>query len=152
VKTQDFSLLYFDPWSVQKSTSESVTLAASTSFGAITVTVDSVDVPVGTTGLGLLTQTEQNALDPSLYANVEDNGIIRGAEIGYVDGAGESFVAESLQPNAPDLPVYLQIMASARGTVGLTFVAISPLNPNSPDGTMVPNEEYDQIVNSIQWL
>jgi hypothetical protein len=114
--------------------------------------VNSVDVPAGTTGLGLLAQTEQAALDPSLYTNIEDNGIIRGAEIGYVDGAGESFMAESLQPNAPDFPVYLQIMASVRGAVGLTFVAVSPLNPNSPDGDVVPNAEYDHIVNSIQWL
>jgi hypothetical protein len=152
VKTLHFSLLYFDPWSIQKSAGESVTLAASTSFGNITVMVNSVDVPVGTTGLGLLAQTEQAVLDPSLYTSIEDNGIIRGAEIGYVDGAGESFVAESLQPNAPDLPVYLEIMTSTRGTVGLTFVAISPLNPNSPNGDTVSNAEYDQIVNSIQWL
>ena len=152
VTTPHFSLLYFDPWSIQSSTGEGVTLAASTPFGNITVTVSSVNVPVGTTGLGLLAQTEQATLDPSFYSNTEDNGIIRGAEIGYVDGAGESFGAESLQPNAPDLPVYLQIMASVRGTVGLTFVAISPLNPNSPDGDIVPNAEYDHIVNSIQWL
>jgi hypothetical protein len=152
VKTLHFSLLYFDPWSVQNSTGDGVTLAASTPFGNVTVMVKGVDVPVGTTGPGLLAQTEQTTLDPSLYSTIEDNGIIRGAEIGYVDGSGETFMAESLQPNAPDLPVYLQIMASIRGTVGLTFVAISPLNPNSPDGNIVPNADYDHIVNSIQWL
>jgi hypothetical protein len=152
VNTLHFSLLYFNPWSVQSSTGDSVTLVASTPFGTITVMVNSVDVPVGTTGPGVLAQTEQTTLNPSLYTNIEDNGIIRGAEIGYVDGAGESFMAESLQPNAPDLPVYLQIMASVRGTVGLTFVAISPLNPNSPDGDIVPSAEFDHIVNSIQWL
>ena len=152
VRALHFTLLYFDPWSIQTSTGEGVSLAASTAFGDVTVMVKSVDLPAGTTGPGLLAQTEQTILDPNLYSTIEDNGIIRGAEIGYVDGSGESFTAESLQPNAPDLPVYLQIMASVRGTVGLTFVAISPLNPNSPSGTVVPDADYDHIVNSIQWL
>jgi hypothetical protein len=147
-----FSLLYFDPWVVQKSDQAGATLLASTQFGAITAIITSADVPSGTSGLALLAQTEQQVLDPSLYTNIHDIGVIRGAEIGYVDGAGESYEAESLQPNAPDIPIYFQLMASVRGTVGLTFVAISPLNPNSPDAGFVPNAEYDHIVNSIQWL
>jgi hypothetical protein len=152
VETTHFSLIYFDPWMVQRSDQERVTLMASTQFGDITAIVSSSDVPAGTTGLGLLTQTEQQVLDPGLYTNIQDSGVIRGAEIGYVDGAGESYDAESLQPNVPDIPLYFQLMASVRGTVGLTFVAISPLNPNSPDAGFVPDAEYDHIVNSIQWL
>jgi hypothetical protein len=152
VETMHFTLIYFDPWQVQKSDQAGVTLLASTQFGDITTIVTSADVPAGTTGPGLLTQTEQQVLDPSLYTNIQDIGVIRGAEIGYVDGAGESYEAESLQPNAPDVPVYFQLMASVHGTVGLTFVAISPLNPNSPVAGFVPNAEYDHIVNSIQWL
>jgi hypothetical protein len=152
VETMHFSLIYFDPWVVQRSDQEGLTMLASTQFGNITAIVTSSDVPAGTTGLGLLNQTEQQVLDPGLYTNIQDIGVIRGAEIGYVDGAGESFDAESLQPNAPDVPVYFQLMASVRGTVGLTFVAISPLNPNSPVAGFVPNAEYDHIVNSIQWL
>ena len=152
VETLHFSLIYFDPWVVQRSNQGGVTLLASTQFGDITAIVTSADVPIGTTGLGLLSQTEQQVLDPGLYTNIQDVGVIRGAEIGYVDGAGESYEAESLQPNVPDIPVYFQLMASVRGTVGLTFVAISPVNPNSPVAGFVPNAEYDHIVNSVLWL
>ena len=42
-------------------------------------------------------------------------------------------------------------MASVRGTVGLTFAALSPLDPNSPDPSGVPNQEYDLLVNSVEW-
>jgi hypothetical protein len=107
---------------------------------------------LGTTSADLLSQIEQQTLDPNQYTNITDNGVIRGAEIGYVDGSGESFAAAYLQPNAPDLPVFLQLMASVHGAVGLTFVAISPLAPNSSDANIVPGAEYDHIVNSIQWL
>lgn len=152
VQTQHFSLVYFDPWSVQSSSESSVTLVASTTFGDVTVQVTATAVVLGTTSADLLSQIEPQTLDPNQYTNITDNGVIRGAEIGYVDGSGESFEAAYLQPNAPDLPVYLQLMASVHGAIGLTFVAISPLDPNSSDTNIVPNAEYDHIVNSIQWL
>ncbi|MGO8948728.1 MAG: hypothetical protein ACLQUY_13965 [Ktedonobacterales bacterium] len=154
VVSRDFSLIYFDPWSVQSVGGDSVTLVASTDFGDLTVIVASRDVALGTTSAELLSQIEQQTLDPSQYINIVDTGVIRGAEIGYVDGSGESFVAAYLQPqlNTPDFPVYLQLMASVRGTTGLTFVTISPLDPNSPSANLVPDAEYDHIVNSIQWL
>jgi len=152
IQTRDFTLLYFDPWSVQYSNSQSVILVASTDFGDLTVMVASQAVAPGTSSAELLSQTEQQTLYPSQYTNIVDTGVIRGAEIGYVDGSGESYEAAYLQPNTPDLPVYLQLMASVRGTTGLTFVAISPLDPNSSDAHLVPDAEYDHIVNSIEWL
>jgi hypothetical protein len=152
VQTQHFNLVYFDPWSVQTSTQSSVTLIASTTFGDVTVQVSATAVVLGTTSADLLSQIEQQTLDPNQYTNITDSGVIKGAEIGYVDGSGESFQAAYLQPNAPDLPVYLQLMASVRGAIGLTFVAISPLAPNSSDTNIVPDAEYDHIVNSLQWL
>jgi hypothetical protein len=152
VQTQRFSLIYFDPWSVQSSSESSVTLIASTSFGDVTVKVTATTVVPGTTSADLLSQIERQTLDPSQYTNITDNGVIRGAEIGYVDGSGESFEAAYLQPNTPDLPVYLQLLGSVHGAIGLTFVAISPLDPNSSDTNLVPDAEYDHIVNSIQWL
>ncbi|PWT75820.1 MAG: hypothetical protein C5B60_04885 [Chloroflexi bacterium] len=151
VQTQHFSLVYFDPWSVQSSSDSSVTLVVSTSFGDVTVKVTATVVVLGTTSADLLSQIEQQTLDPNQYTNITDNGVIRGAEIGYVDGSGESYQAAYLQPNTPDLPVYLQLMASVHGDIGLTFVAISPLDPNSSDANIVPNAEFDHIVNSIQW-
>jgi hypothetical protein len=152
VQTQHFSLVYFDPWSVQTSSQSGVTLVASTTFGDVTVQMTATEVVLGTTSADLLSQIEQQTLDPNQYTNITDHGVIRGAEIGYVDGSGESFQAAYLQPNAPDLPVYLQLMASVHGAIGLTFVAISPLDPNSSDTNIVPDAEYDHIVNSIQWL
>jgi len=131
---------------------DGVTLVASTRFGDITVLVNSMDVPPGTTAAELLAETEQQTLNLSLYTNIQDNGVIRGSEIGYVDGAGESYQAQNIEPNAPYVPVYIQLMASVRSTTGLAFVAISPLDPNSPDTRIVPDAEYDHIVNSIQWL
>ena len=150
--TSDFSLLYFAPWSVQARSPASVTLVAATDFGELTVVVSSQEVNLGTASSALLAEAEQRTLDPSQYTNIVDTGVIRGAEIGYVDGSGESFQAASLEPNAPDLPLYVQIMASVRGSTGLTFVAISPVEPNSPSGHLTPDAEYDHIVNSIVWL
>jgi hypothetical protein len=42
-------------------------------------------------------------------------------------------------------------MASVQDATGIIFVAISPLDPNSPDPSIVPNEEYDHVVNSVVW-
>jgi hypothetical protein len=53
--------------------------------------------------------------------------------------------------NAPDTPVFIEIMTSVQGTTGIVFVAVSPLDPNSPDPSVVPNQDYDQMVNSVQW-
>ena len=151
VTKSHFRLTYFDPWSVADSSTTGVTLAASTQFGDVTVLVQSVSVAAGTQANQLLNSTAQNQLDPNQFSGLQDNGPILGAEVGYVAGAGESYGGYTSQANAPNVPVYIEIMASVQGTVGITFTAVSPLDPNSPDPNIVPNEEYDHIVNSVVW-
>ncbi len=150
IGTNAFSLTYFDPWSASK-TSTSVTLEAGTQFGNVTVFVRSVNVSKGTTAQQLLTSTANDQLDPNQFSGLQDDGPILGAEVGYVSGAGESYDGYTADPNAPNTPIFIEIMASVRGTTGLTFTAVSPLDPNSPDPSVVPNAEYDHIVNSIAW-
>lgn len=150
INTNAFTLTYFDPWSAEK-TSTSVTLTAGTDFGNVTVLVRSVSVRSGTTPQQLLNTTTNDQLDPNQFSGLEDDGPILGAEVGYISGVGEMFDGYSTDSNSPNTPLFIQIMASVRGTTGITFTAISPLDPNSPDASIVPNEEYDHIVNSIEW-
>ena len=117
----------------------------------MTVLVRSVGVSNGTTGEQLLTSTANSQLDSNEFSGLEDDGPILGAEVGYISGAGEYYDGYTSQSNSPNVPVYIEIMASVQGSTGLTFTAVSPLDPNSPDPSVVPNEDYDHIVNSIQW-
>lgn len=147
----NFTLTYFDPWTVQDSTSNSITLGAQSDFGDITVTFQSVRVANGTTSASLLASFVRQNLSPDEFAGVQDQGSIPGAEIGYVPGSGEAYSAVTTQANAPNIPVYLEFMASVRGTTGIVFAAVSPLDPNSPSTSGVPNAEFDHLVNSVVW-
>jgi hypothetical protein len=151
VRTRHFTLTYYDPWSVQNTDATSITLAAGTQFGDVTVLIQSADVRAGTSAAQILNTTAQNELDPNQFSGLQDNGPIRGAEVGYVAGAGESFAGYTSQANAPNVPVYIEMMASVHGTTSITFTAVSPLDPNSPDPNIVPNAEYDHLVNSVVW-
>jgi hypothetical protein len=151
VALSHFSLTYFDPWSVDSSNSQSVVLVAQTQLGQISVEVASASVALGTTAGQLVSSSAQQLLNPDDFSGEQDAGPIRGAEIGYIPGAGEAYTATSTAPNAPATPVYLEIMASVRGTVGLTFAALSPLDPNSGSSNGVPDQAYDQLVNSVEW-
>ncbi|MGZ3581517.1 MAG: hypothetical protein ACXVDA_09525 [Ktedonobacterales bacterium] len=150
-QTRYFTVVYYDPWSVQSSDSGSVQLAASTQFGDITIIVRGTTVGSGMTAQRLLSQTAQQVLDPNQYFGIQESGPINGAEIGYVPGAGEAYQGYSAQPNTPNVPVFIQIMSCVRGTAGVSFVAVSPLDPNSPDPSLVPDQDYDEIVNGVQW-
>jgi hypothetical protein len=151
VRTTYFTFTYYDPWTVQSSDASGTQLVASTQFGDVTVVLQGAHVASGTTPEQLLVRSSQQVFDPNQFSGIQDSGPIRGAEIGYVSGAGESYQAYSVQSNAPDIPIFIEIMASVNGTAGVTFVAVSPLDPNSPDPSIVPNQEYDHIVNSVQW-
>lgn len=152
VSAHYFTLTYYSPWSVNSSSSSGVTLAAGTQLGDVEVVVVGAPVSAGTTAQQLLSRTVQSQLDPNQFSGLQDTGPILGAEIGYVSGAGEAFSGYATPANAPATPVYIEVMASVRGTTGLTFTTISPIDPNSRDpSSFVPNAEYDRIVNNIAW-
>jgi hypothetical protein len=151
VSRNHFTLTYFDPWSIQDSSSSSVTLGAQSDFGAITVIVRSVAVANGTTSASLLSSYVRQNLSQDSLSGIQDQGPIAGAEIGYVPGSGEAYSAVTSSASAPNIPIYLEYMASVRGTVGLIFAAASPLDPNSPSTSGVPDAEFDHIVNSVVW-
>lgn len=152
ITMRSFRLTYFDPWSVSSSDARSVTLAAQTQLGEVDVLLESVAVSSGETSQQLLASAVRNELSSNQYTATQDEGPINGAEIGYVAGSGEDYGATISQGNAPDQPVFLNFMASVRGSTGLIFIALSPLDPNSPDPSIVPNQEYDHLVNSVEWL
>lgn len=151
VTLRGFQFTYYSPWSVDSSDAKSVTLVAQTQFGAVSVLLESLAVQPGETSQHLLSQVAQTNLNSGQFNGAQDEGPINGAEIGYVAGSGEAYAATVSQGNAPDQPVYLDFMASVRGTTGVIFAAMSPLDPNSPDPSIVPNQEYDHIVNSVVW-
>ncbi len=144
-------LTYFDPWSVDSSSRQDVVLVAQTQLGQVSVQVASTTVTPGVTAGQLVYRAAQQLLDPNDYSGVQDAGPILGAEIGYVPGAGEAYSADSSDPNAPSTQVYLEVMASVQGNVGMVFAALSPLDPNSSDPSGVPDQAYDQLVNSVGW-
>jgi hypothetical protein len=152
---QGFSFVYFDPWTADSCTSSSnnVTVSAQTNYGDLTVQFASTSVAPGTSAQALLSKTVNN-LDTSQLSGMQDAGPIYGAAIGYISGAGNTYTATYDQPNAPSVPVFLEIMASVHGTRGIVFLSASTLDPNGPDPTdplQVPNGDYDQMVNSITW-
>jgi hypothetical protein len=146
-----FQFTYFDPWSLGSSDSHSATLVAQSQLGQVSVLLESVAVSSGETSQQLLASAVRSNLSGSQFTGAQDQGPINGAEIGYVAGSGESYAATVAQGNAPDQPVYLEFMASVRGSTGIVFVALSPLDPNSPDPGIAPNQEYDHLVNSVVW-
>lgn len=152
-QAQGFSLDYFDPWQVSGHDANSVTISAATNFGDLDVEFSGTTVTSGTSAQALLTDAVNN-LDTSQLSGLQEQGPIYGAAIGYVSGAGTTFTATFDQPNAPSVPVYLEIMASVRGTRGIVFLSSSTLDPNGADPTdprQVPNGDYDQMVNSVTW-
>lgn len=151
VNLTGFQFTYFSPWTLSASDARSATLVAQTQLGQVSVLLESVAVTPGETSQQLLTQAVNSNLNSNQFTGSQDQGPINGAEIGYVPGSGESYAATVSQGNAPDQPVYLEFMASIRGGVGAVFIALSPLDPNSPDPSIVPNQEYDHLVNSVQW-
>lgn len=151
INASHFQLTYFNPWSVDSQDANSVTLIASTQLGDVTMRIRGETVSPATSANTLLDSTVRSVLDNSSFIDPQDFGPIKGAEIGYVAGAGQSIGAYASQGNAPQVPIFIQVMASVRNSTGITFVAISPLDPNSPDPSIVPNEEYDHVVNSIVW-
>lgn len=151
VSNDYFQMTYFDPWSMDSHDSSTFTLAASTQLGTVTMQVHGERVSPGTSPSTLLNGVVQNIVNNNSFTDPQDFGAIKGAEIGYVPGAGQSIGAYASQGNAPQVPVFIEVMVSVQNTTGIIFVATSPLDPNSPDPSIVPNEEYDHVVNSVVW-
>ena len=152
VQTNHFDVWYFDPYSLDSSDSTSATMVADDNYGTITVQFFSNTVANGLTARQLLGSFEQQNLDPNKFAGLHNTGAIRGAEIGYVPGAGDTFSATVDDPSAPNTPVFIEIMAATQGTTGIVFAAISPLDPQAPDPSQQTDAQgYDQMVNSLLW-
>jgi hypothetical protein len=151
VNLRGFQFTYFDPWTVDSSDATSATLVAQTQLGTVSVLLQSVQVQPGVTSQQLLNRVAQSNLNGGQFTGAQDEGPINGAEIGYVAGSGESYAATVSQGNAPDQPVFIDFMAAVKGSTGIIFAALSPLDPNSPDPRIVPNQEYDHLVNSVVW-
>ncbi len=153
-KAQRFSFEYFDPWQIDSQDARGAVVFAGTQYGDLTVQLTSTDVGAGTSAQALLSRAV-SSLDTSQLSGLRDEGPIYGASVGYVAGAGESYSAVSDQPNAPSVPVFIEIMASVQGGTGIIFLASSTLNPDQPDPgdpRQVPGGEYDRMVNSVTWL
>lgn len=153
-KAPRFSFEYFDPWQIDSQDAHGAVVFAGTQYGDLTVQLTSTDVGAGTSAQALLSRAV-SSLDTSQLSGLRDEGPIYGASVGYVAGAGESYSAVSDQPNAPSVPVFIEIMTSVQGGTGIIFLASSTLNPDQPDPgdpRQVPGGEYDRMVNSVVWL
>lgn len=155
VDTDRFSFYYTDPpWKLESSDKSTATLTRNTNYGQVTAQFFSGDVGAGTTADGLLAAWTQRNIDPNKFAALQDTGPILGAEIGYTSGAGHTYAAVADLPNAPNTPLYIQVMSAVKGTSGIIFVVVSPLDPANPDPSsprQVRNGSYDRLVNTLVW-
>jgi hypothetical protein len=155
LSTDSFSFYYSSPpWTVDSQDSASATLLHDSDYGQISAQFFAVNVRSGASADALLSSWIRANLNSSQFAGLQDEGPVNGAEIGYVRGAGEQYSALANQPNAPNFPIYIQVMASVKGTSGIIFAAVSPLDPLKPDPTnprQVRSNAYDQLVNSLTW-
>lgn len=148
-----FTFQYFSPWQLSSQDPSDAVVSAATNYGDLSAEFASTSVAAGTSPQALLNAVVQN-LDTNQISGLTQQGPIYGAAIGYVTGAGAAFTGTANFPNAPSVPVYLEVMASTRGTTGVIFLATSSLDPNGPNPTdprQVPNGEYDRMVNSVVW-
>ncbi|HEY7833626.1 MAG TPA: hypothetical protein VIG30_08665 [Ktedonobacterales bacterium] len=148
-----FTFQYFDPWQISSQDATGAVVAAATNYGDLSVQFESTTVAAGTSPQALLASAVQG-IDTSQIPDLAQQGPIYGAAIGYIAGAGAGYTGTAYPPNAPSVPVFLEIMASVRGTTGVVFLATSSLDPNGPNPTdprQVPNGEYDRMVNSVVW-
>jgi hypothetical protein len=155
VQTATFALNYYTPWTLQSHDDDGVVLSYTTDFGKVVLSLKSTAVADGTTADALLTSWLKQNIDPTKYQGINDYGIVHGAEIGYVPGAGHVYRANLVLPNAPSAPIFLEVMVVTRGTTGYILVVVSPLDPHSPnpgDKRQVRNVRYDLIANSVRWL
>jgi hypothetical protein len=153
VRLKGIQFTYFDPWTVDTSNSNatSATIVAQSQLGQVSVLIATVPAQPGVTSQQLLSRIVQNNINGGQFSNAQDEGPIHGAEIGYVPGSGEEYAAVVSQGNGPTQPVYLDFVAAVSGSTGVVFASVSPLDPNSPDPSVVPNQDYDHMINSVVW-
>lgn len=157
VSTNYFSMYYFNPpWTqdTQNSNSSTVSLVRNTNYGQVSAQFFASQVGAGTSASDLLSTWTQQHLDPNKFTAFQDTGPIQGAEIGFISGAGESYAAIADLPNAPNTPLFIQIMSAVKGTTGIIFAVVSPLDPSNPDPSdpvQVRAGSYDRLINTVVW-
>lgn len=162
----DRFIVYYDspPWQLDRgnTNNSAVSLNMSTPYGGANAVFISGDVPAGTTAANLLASWVRGHIDPTKFTNFQDLGRINGAEIGYVPGAGESFGGFQDLPNAPNTPLYIQVVAAVKApsdasakSTGIVFLVVSALDPSHPNPSaplQVRSGEYDRLLNTLAWL
>jgi hypothetical protein len=152
-----YSFYFFSPpWSEDKSnsTGENETLVRDTDYGQVSAQFFGVSVASGTTAAQLLASWTAQHLDPNKFTAFQDTGPVPGAEIGFNAGAGETYEAVADLPNAPNTPLFIQLLASVKGTTGVVFAVVSPLDPSNPDPNsplQVRSGSYDHLINTLTW-
>jgi hypothetical protein len=163
LNTDTFTVYYDNPpWQVDQSNTNNtaVSLDLPTPYGGANAVFSGGSVLSGTTSGQLLASWVQGHIDPNKFTNFQDVGRINGAEIGYVPGAGESYAGFEDLPNAPNTPLYIQVVAavktkadnSANGIVFVVVTALDPSHPNPFSGRQVASGEYDRLLNKLVWL
>jgi hypothetical protein len=153
-----YKFYYFTPpWQPDASASDAdtETLYRDTDYGQVSAQFYGVTVATDTTAPQLLSSWTQQHLDPNKFTAFQDLGPIQGAEIGYTAGAGETYGAYADLPNAPNTPLFIEIMASVQGTTGVIFAVVSPLDPSHPDPSdqaQVRSGSYDRLINTVVWI
>jgi hypothetical protein len=153
-----YSFYYFTPpWTPDTSASDAdtETLYRDTTYGQVSAQFFTATVASGTTAPQLLSSWSRQHLDPNKFTAFQDSGPILGAEIGYNGGAGETYEAIADLPNAPNTPLFIEIMTSVKGTTGIIFAVVSPLDPSHPDPSspvQVRSGSYDRLINTLIWI
>ncbi len=152
-----YRFYYFNPpWQPDTSNSsgDTETLVRDTDYGQVSAQFFGVSVADGTTAAQLLSSWTQQNLDPNKFTAFQESGAIPGAEIGYNAGAGDTYEAVADLTNAPNTPLFIEVLASVKGTTGIIFAVVSPLDPGNPDPNsplQVRSGSYDRLINTLVW-
>jgi hypothetical protein len=138
-----FDVAYTDPWKIVQQDRKSVLFQTSTGqflvYGQAAGKSDQQLVEDGVA-----------ALPDSQFQSVTPSNSIRGAHVGYQNGAGTVYSATFLPQGGRALRTRIAVIAATKKGVSVTTVGIDPLVPQAPNG-IPEGSQFDAALSQFQW-
>ena len=138
-----FEVPYTDPWKVAQQDRRSVLFQ--TAAGQFMVYGQNA----GRSDQQLVQEAIGNLPD-SQFQSVTPVSSIRGAHVGYQDGAGAVFSATFLPQGGRAVRARVAVVAATRNRVSVTVVGIDPWVPQAPNG-IPESPQFDAALSEFHW-
>jgi len=138
-----FDVAYTDPWKIVQQDRRSVLFQTST--GQFLVYGQSAGKSEQQ-----LVEDAVGALPDSMFQSVTPSNSIRGAHVGYQNGAGVVYSATFLPEGGRAVRARIAVVAATRNGVSVTTVGIDPLVPQAPNG-IPESSQFDAALSQFQW-